>query len=846
MGEGAMDTMQAARKTEELQRISWWLHFSYLCLFEAGVVSGMWQKVNANLCFLLLLLAPFLMLLSRIPMRFFPGIARQLLQLVLVGLGLAWFQQRAVDCPLDIALIECSGVIAVALFLGGRVRELGMQSLLAIAFAGYGGLTPGRQIYFPAFFATCIFYVIIMYQTRTAVFANIGKPVLQIMPRFWGNWVYRSLHFLLVLAVAVFCLVRFPIRDRMKSKGLAPVSFHSDQDMEFPEMWKNWFSSTKKLITREESKNSVDGEDNPVEASEDAKSLMKETKLNTKDAREGEGSSASIGTDLVFRAYTPAKLYWVVQMYDTYDGKDWTRSGMMAKGKSALDTFVPAVRHEVTQNISMEKMTSRRLPYAYKAHQMQFRNPGWETERSSFGVIAHHDAVSFVLKSHGEMEPPWHYRVQSFVPDVNLKPEVRAWNEPERNCGWNYRQLPTRLISRRVEELAESITAGIDEPRAKAEAIRDYLRKNYHYDLTVTTVPKGKETVDYFLFESRRGYCQHFAQALVVLARLSGLHARLVTGYSPGKFNVMANFFEVYEYHAHAWAQIFIPPFGWMTYDGVAPGDLNVNGKQNIITSMLDPFGEKWNATPPELSFTPPKMPEQKQTGNAKEEKGKEAPMSESQQVAEELYDTIYEKAAMDNNTMDPTVEQLARAAGGLLREKLKELKKQAMDAIRVRLQLVKDKLKTRLKSVFDWFKNWYKVMIAICTGIMLLFGTLWWNRQRLGLLARWLAGRYHCWRLWKQLSSGELTGGACISACQKLNNELLALAGFHAAPSSDLLERGKLFPAGTEPLQKDYLFVAQAAFDLWYSDHVPPEALAREVQEATRRFRENIGVLPK
>ncbi|MBR4220991.1 MAG: hypothetical protein IKR81_07550, partial [Victivallales bacterium] len=469
-----MNTAQP-KKMEELDRISWWLHLSYLCLFEAGVVSGMWQKVNSNLCFLLLFLGPLLMLLSRIPMRYFPGMVRQLLQLVLVGLGLAWFQQRANDCPLDIALIECSGIIAVALFLGGRVRELGMQALLDIAFAGYGGLTPGRQIYFPAFFATCVFYVIIMYQTRTAVFASMGKAVQGRMPRFWGNWFYRILHFVLVIGVGLFCLVRFPIRDRMRSKGLAPVSFHSDQDMEFPEMWKNWFSSTKKLITRSEEEQAVDGDENPNTASDDAKDLMKESSLNSNDAREGEGSSASLGSDLVFRAYTPAKLYWVVQMYDTYDGKDWTRSNMMVQGRSALDFFVPAVRHEVTQNISMEKMVTRHLPYAYKASQIQFRNPN-RTMDKSFGLIARKDAVTFILKSHGQTEPPWYYRVQSFVPDVNLKPQVRAWNEPERNYGWNYRCLPTKRISRRVKELAEQITAGLDDPRAKADALRDYLR----------------------------------------------------------------------------------------------------------------------------------------------------------------------------------------------------------------------------------------------------------------------------------------------------------------------------------------------------------------------------------
>ena len=94
-----MSTVQPPRRMEELGRISWGLHLSYLCLYEAGTISGMWQKVNANLCFLLLLLGPLLMLLSRIPMRYFPGMVRQLLQLVLVGLGWPGFSRGPTTAP---------------------------------------------------------------------------------------------------------------------------------------------------------------------------------------------------------------------------------------------------------------------------------------------------------------------------------------------------------------------------------------------------------------------------------------------------------------------------------------------------------------------------------------------------------------------------------------------------------------------------------------------------------------------------------------------------------------------------------------------------------------------------
>ena len=139
----------------------------------------------------------------------------------------------------------------------------------------------------------------------------------------------------------------------------------------------------------------------------------------------------------------------------------------------------------------------------------------------------------------------------------------------------------------------------------------------------------------------------------------------------------------------------------------------------------------------------------------------------------------------------------------------------------------------------------WVKVRLwRLLGGGFALFAVLFalkLNKLRLMRFFRHLLIKYRCWRLWKRISAGQLEGRECISTCQKLNSELLALAGFRVSPSRDLLEKGELFPKEATVLRQDYSFVAQAAFDLWYSPHPPADDVVAQVQEATLRFRESI-----
>jgi transglutaminase-like putative cysteine protease len=126
-----------------------------------------------------------------------------------------------------------------------------------------------------------------------------------------------------------------------------------------------------------------------------------------------------------------------------------------------------------------------------------------------------------------------------------------------------YLELPP--LPERVLVLANEIIPWDAGPYGRALAIEDYLKAEYEYSLDVPPLPSGEDAVDYFLFEHRRGYCEHFASAYAVLCRLAGIPSRVVTGYSTGEYNPFSGLYEVTLDDAHAWVEIYLEGIGWVT-----------------------------------------------------------------------------------------------------------------------------------------------------------------------------------------------------------------------------------------------------------------------------------------
>ena len=126
-----------------------------------------------------------------------------------------------------------------------------------------------------------------------------------------------------------------------------------------------------------------------------------------------------------------------------------------------------------------------------------------------------------------------------------------------------YLELPDGIPGR-VADLSQDITKRFDTPFEKARALEVFLKINYTYDLDFTPAPEDWEPNDWFLFESEEGICGNFASAFVVLARSSGIPARLAAGYY-----VRASEGDqfVYGYQAHAWAEVEFEGLGWIAFD---------------------------------------------------------------------------------------------------------------------------------------------------------------------------------------------------------------------------------------------------------------------------------------
>ncbi len=128
-----------------------------------------------------------------------------------------------------------------------------------------------------------------------------------------------------------------------------------------------------------------------------------------------------------------------------------------------------------------------------------------------------------------------------------------------------YLQLPESL-PKRVRDLALQITRSKDNPYDKAQAIVEYLH-GIPYTQDIQPPPYNQDSVDFFLFDQRKGYSDYYGSAMAVLLRAAGIPARVAVGYNTGDFDRQSGLWVVREHHAHAWAEAFFPGYGWIEFE---------------------------------------------------------------------------------------------------------------------------------------------------------------------------------------------------------------------------------------------------------------------------------------
>jgi len=153
-------------------------------------------------------------------------------------------------------------------------------------------------------------------------------------------------------------------------------------------------------------------------------------------------------------------------------------------------------------------------------------------------------------------------------------------------------QLPKQVF-RRVAPLAQRIAPDAQYPAAleKVEAVQRYLEDEYAY----TTELPGHvdDPVGQFLFETKRGHCEMFASAMIVLLRSLGVPARMVNGYIGGQWNEFLEEYVVRQANAHSWVEVYFPIVAgdeagrWVQYDPTPPGAAATNEQRGLLAYAL-------------------------------------------------------------------------------------------------------------------------------------------------------------------------------------------------------------------------------------------------------------------
>ncbi len=193
------------------------------------------------------------------------------------------------------------------------------------------------------------------------------------------------------------------------------------------------------------------------------------------------------------------------------------------------------------------------------------------------------------------------YRLYLNRTDISEVPEKIYRNGQQRGARkvlsrdlfYKYTQMPA-TISSRVSRLAGGLVDDSQNVYEKAVIIRDYLRDNYDYSLKRKAVGRGYDPVEDFLFHNKKGHCEYFASAFVLLMRSLGIPSRLVNGYLSGT-NAGAGVRIVRNKDIHAWAEVYIPAFGWLPFDPTPPRtDLDDRGADGWWFQLKRNLESKW------------------------------------------------------------------------------------------------------------------------------------------------------------------------------------------------------------------------------------------------------------
>lgn len=294
------------------------------------------------------------------------------------------------------------------------------------------------------------------------------------------------------------------------------------------------------------------------------------------DPRDAAGTSPMLAADrmdaarrprlsdrLVMTVRSPRPSFWRTGTFDRFDGQVWTRSDEAARFitngvvTTPADDLSARGGEAFVQRVRLESTYVEVLPAAPSPVSVEARS-----------LLAQWSDGTVVAADRPLGEGAIYTVTSRQIPVTDAA--LDAADSQEVPVGILRRFASRPPASRRVADLAETITAGVVGTRAKVDALIAWMGSNLTYSLDAPLPRAGSDVVDEFLFDTKQGWCEQISSALTVMLRELGVPARVAAGFVPGEWDPVSRAYRVRERDAHAWTEVWFPGVGWVPFDPTA------------------------------------------------------------------------------------------------------------------------------------------------------------------------------------------------------------------------------------------------------------------------------------
>ncbi len=156
------------------------------------------------------------------------------------------------------------------------------------------------------------------------------------------------------------------------------------------------------------------------------------------------------------------------------------------------------------------------------------------------------------------------YALSALTLDYSPK-QLEAASTPPAGLLTTYTKLPEDMPIE-VGQLADQVMGGQTNKFLKAVALQRWFREDggFTYDLT-TRAGNGTDELVQFL-DDKHGYCEQFASAMAVMARMEGIPARVAVGFLRPD-SIGTRLWEYSSHDLHAWVELYFAGSGWVAFD---------------------------------------------------------------------------------------------------------------------------------------------------------------------------------------------------------------------------------------------------------------------------------------